>query len=208
MSLKVYSNPQEPPEEREMSPSRFLLHLISLSVSPSFLLAAARESLASLEEEIAQLRLAGAEDAEGAEESDGLSMLSDCDPMVTEDRTDGEVKENIQGDLLENGDTRGGTTIIQGGDNIEEQAPDLNQKRISAISVVDFIKPAHKKLSEIDLVATGGANESSEEPRLLKGLREKKYTILELEEQEGVFRQDVRSFSNPHSVQYPSSIHT
>lgn len=173
-----------------MSPSRVLLHLISLSASPSFLLAAARESLASLEEEIAQLRLAGAEDAEGAK-PDGLPMLSNYDPMVMKDRTYDEFKENIQGDLLENGDTR--STTIQGGDNKGEQALDLN-KRISVISVVDFIKPAHKKLSEIDLVATG-ANESSE-PRFLKELREKKYTILELEEQEGVFRQDVR-LSNP-----------
>lgn len=175
-----------------MSPSRFLLHLISLSVSPSFLLAAARESLASLEEEkIAQLRLAGAEDAEGAESGE-LSILSNCDAMVTEYRTDGEVKENIQGDLLENGDSRGGTTIQTSEDNNEgEQAPDLNQRN-PAISMVDFVKPAHKKkLSEIDdLVATGANNESTE-PRFLKELREKKYTILELEEQEGVFRQDV-----------------
>lgn len=174
-----------------MSPSRVLLHLISLSVSPSFLLAAARESLASLEEEIAQLRLAGAEDAEGSE-SGGLSMLSNYGPMVMKDGTDGEVKENIQGDLLENGCTRG--TTIQGGDNKGEQAPGLNQ-RISAISVVDFIKPAHKKLSEIDLVATGG-NESSE-PRFLKDLRGKKYTVLELEEQEGVLRHDVRLSNLP-----------
>lgn len=169
-----------------MSPSRVILHLISLSVSPSFLLAAARESLASLEEEIAQLRLAGAEDAEGAESGE-LLMLSNCDPMVTEDRTDGEVKENIQGDLLENGDTRG--TTIQSEENEGEQAPDLNQRNWP-ISVVDFVKPAQKKLSETDLVATG-ANESSE-PRFLKELRKKKSTILELEEQERVFRQDVR----------------
>lgn len=180
-----------------MPPSRFLLHLISLSVSPSFLLAAARESLASLEEEIAQLRLAGAEDAEVAESGGVPMVLSNYDPMLMKGRTDGEVKENIQGDLLENGDTRG-TTTIQGGDNNGEQAPDLDQ-RISAISVVDFIKPTHKKLSEIDLVAPG-ANESSSEPRFLKDLREKKYTILELEEQEGVLRQDVRLSNTPHSA--------
>lgn len=97
------------------------------------MLAAARESLASLEEEIAQLRLAGGEDAKGAE-SGGLSMLSSNydDPMVImKDRRDGEVKESIQGDLLENGDSRG--TTIQSGDNRGgEQAPDLNQ-RIAAI---------------------------------------------------------------------------
>lgn len=159
------------------------------------------------------LRLAGAEDAEGAEEPDGLSMLGNCDPMVAEDRTDSEVKENIQGDLLGNVDIRGGTTIIQGGDNKEEQAPDLNQKRISAISVMNFVfKPAHKKLSEIALVAATGANESSEEPRYMKDLREKKYTILELKEQEGVFRQDVRlSFKSPFrtttTYNTPFSIH-
>lgn len=184
------SAPQEPPEEREMSPSRILLHLLSISVSPSFLLAVARESHASLAEEIAQLRLAGAEDVEGAE-SGGLSVLSNYDSMVMRDGTYGEVKENIQGALLENVDTR--STTIQGGDSKGEQAPNLNQ-RISVNSVADFVKPAHKKLSEIDLVATG-ANESSE-PSFMKDLREKKHTILELERQEGVFRQDVR-FSNP-----------
>lgn len=182
--LGVCSTPQEPPEERGMSPSRVLLHLISLSASPSFLLAVARESLASLEEEITQLRLAGAEGAEGAEPG-GLSMLSNYDPMEMKDRTYDEVKENIQGDLLENGDTR--STTIESGENKGEQAPDLNQ-RVSVMSVLDFIE------SEIDLVAIG-ANESSE-PRFLKDLREKKYTILELEELEKVFRQDVR-LSNP-----------
>lgn len=174
----------------EMPPSRVLLHLLSLSASPSFLLAAARESLASLEQEIAQLRLAGDEDAEGGERVN-LSVLSDYDKMVMRDGAYGELKENIQGPLLENGGTR--ITTIQGGDSKGEQAPNLGQ-RISVISVAGFIKPAHKKLSEIDLVATT-ANEGSE-PRFMKDLREKKYTILELEEREGVFRQDVR-FSNP-----------
>lgn len=170
-----------------MCPSRVLLHLLSLSASPSFLLAAARESLASLEEEIAQLRLAEAEGAEAG----GLSVLSNYDPMVMRDRMYGEVKENIQGALLENSDTRGTTT--QGGDNKGEQDLNLSQRK-SVISVTSFIKPAHKKLSEIDLVATG-ANESSE-PRFMEDLREIKYRILELEEQEGVFRQDVR-FPSP-----------
>ena len=110
-------------------------------------------------------------------------MLSNYDPM--EMKAYDEVKENIQGDLLENGDTRG--TSIESGENKGEQAPDLNQ-RVSVMSVLDFIE------SEIDLVATG-ANERSE-PRFLKDLREKKYTILELEELEKVFRQDVR-LSNP-----------
>lgn len=140
------------------------------------------------------MRLAGDEDAEVAESGGFSTVLSNYDPMVMKDRTDGEVKENIQGDLPENADTRG-TTTMQGRDNGGEQAPDLDQ-RISAISKVDFIKPTHEKLSEIDLVAHG-ANESSSEPRFLKDLREKKYTILELEEQEGVFRQDVRLSNTP-----------
>lgn len=183
-----------------MSPSRVLLHLLSLSASPSFLLAAARESLTSLEEEIAQLRLAEAEDAEGAEPG-GLSMLSNYDSLVMRDRTYGEVKKNIQAALLENGETR--STTIQGGYSKGDQGPNLNQI-IPVISVADYIKPAHRKLSEIDLVATG-ANESRE-ARFMKDLREKKYTILELEEQKGVFRQDVRFFKHHSAPRIPSTL--
>lgn len=162
-----------------MPPSRVLLHLLSLSTSPSFLLAAARESLASLEEEIAKLRLAEAEPG-------GLSVLSNGELMAKRDRTYGEVKQNIQPALLENGgDTR--STTIQGGDSKPEQAPSL----ISVISVADFLKPApQEKLPEIEIIMTG-TNEN-QEPRFMKGLREKESTILELEEQERVFRQDVR----------------
>lgn len=161
-----------------MPPSRVLLHLLSLSTSPSFLLAAARESLASLEEDIAKLRLAEAEPG-------GLSVLSNGELMAKRDRTYGEVKQNIQPALLENGgDTR--STTIQGGDSKGEQAPSL----ISVISVADFLKPTQEKLPEIEIIMTG-TNEN-QEPRFMKGLREKESTILELEEQERVFTQDVR----------------
>lgn len=167
-----------------MPPSRVLLHLLSLSISPSFLLAGARESLASLEEEIAKLRLAEAEDA-GEAEPGGLSVLSNGELMVRRDRTYGEVKQNIQPALLENGGDTSSTTI-QGGDSKGEQAPNS----ISVSSVADLLKPTQKKLSEIEIVMTG-TNEN-QEPRFMKDLREKEYTILELEEQERVFRQDVR----------------
>lgn len=175
-----------------MPPSRVLLHLLSLSTSPSFLLAAARESLASLEEEIAQLRLAEAEDA-GEAEPGGLSVLSNGESMAKRDRTYGEVKQNIQPALQENGgDTR--STTIQGGDSKGEQAPNL----ISVISVADFLKPTQEKLPEIKIIMTG-TNEK-QEARFMKGLREKESTILELEEQERVFRQDVRFLRSPPAL--------
>ena len=170
-----------------MPPSRVLLHLLSLSASPSFLLVAARESLASLEEEIAKLRLAEAEDAAEAE-TGGLSGLGNGGLRVKRDRTYGEVKQNVQATLLENGgDTR--STTIEGGDSKGEQALNLN-KNISVINAKDPIKPILKKLSDIEIITTG-TNEN-QEPRFMKDLREKNKTILELEEQEAVFRQDVR----------------
>ena len=167
-----------------MPPSRVLLHLLSLSTSPSFLLAAARESLASLEEEIAKLRLAEAEDA-GEAEPGGLSVLGNGELMAKRDRTDGEVKQNTQPALLENGgDTR--STTIQGGDSKGEQAANL----ISISSVADLLKPTQEKLSEIEIVMT--RTNENQETRFMKDLREKVYTILELEGQERVFRKDVR----------------
>lgn len=172
-----------------MPPSRVLLYLLSLSTSPSFLLAAARESLASIEENIAKLRLAEAEDV-GEAESNRLSILSNGEFMVKRERTYGEVKQNIRWALLENGgDTL--ITTMQGGDSNEEQAPNLD-KRISVISVADFI--------EIEITTTG--TNKSKEPRFMKDLGQKKYTILDLEAQEGVFRQDV-SFLNPPPLHAP-----
>lgn len=172
-----------------MPPSRVLLHLLSLSASHSFLLATALESLASLEEEIAKLRLAEAEDAAEVEPR-GFSVLSNGGLIVKRDGTYGEVKQNIQAALLETGgDTR--STTIQGRDCKGEQAPNLN-KSIPITSAADPTKLTQKKLSEIEVITfTAGTNED-QEPRFMKDLQEKKYTILELEEQEEVFRQDVR----------------
>lgn len=148
---------------------------------------AARESLASLEEEIAKLRLAEAEDAAEAE-TGGLSGLGNGGLRVKRDRTYGEVKQNVQATLLENGgDTR--STTIEGGDSKGEQALNLN-KNISVINAKDPIKPILKKLSDIEIITTG-TNEN-QEPCFMKDLREKNKRILELEEQEAVFRQDVR----------------
>lgn len=167
-----------------MPPSRVLLHLLSLSTSHSFLLATARESLASLEEEIAKLRPAEAKDAAELEVG-GLSVLSNAGLMVKRNRMSGEAKQNIQATLLETGgDTRG--TTIQGGDS---QAPNPN-KSISVTSAAVPIKLTQAKPSEIEMMMTG-TNEN-QELRFMKELREKMYTILELEEQAEVFRQDVR----------------